>query len=308
MTSTTQHPHQASRRRICGTMQVHHRLIEVHPGFRTAQGEFEHQFAMRRRAGLSPRAEPYRINVVVHVVWHAEAENISDAQVHSQIHALNRDYRKRNKDAAATPDVWSGLVTDADVEFALATVDPEGKPTHAITRTQTSHASFHDDDGVKSAASGGADPWPADRYLNLWVCTLAGGLLGYAQFPGGPPATDGVVILNNAFGTEGTASAPFNLGRTATHEVGHFLNLRHIWGDTEDCTGTDFVEDTPNAQHPNYGTPSFPHISCTNGPDGDMFVNFMDYVDDAAMVMFTRQQVLRMHATLDGPRASLVAR
>jgi hypothetical protein len=132
-------------------------------------------------------------------------------------------------------------------------------------------------------------------------------LLGYAQFPGGPPGTDGVVILNAAFGTTGTATAPYNLGRSATHEVGHWLNLRHIWGDTEDCSGTDFVDDTPNAQHPNYGKPTFPHISCTNGPNGDMFMNYMDYVDDAAMFMFTAGQVVRMQATLAGPRAPLVA-
>jgi len=139
----------------------------------------------------------------------------------------------------------------------------------------------------------------------MWVCSLGGGLLGYAQFPGGPSRTDGIVILNRAFGTAGTATAPFHLGRTATHEVGHWLNLRHIWGDTEDCSGTDFVADTPNAQHPNYGKPRFPHVSCQNGPNGDMFMNYMDYVDDDAMFMFTAQQVVRMQASLDGPRATI---
>ncbi len=137
------------------------------------------------------------------------------------------------------------------------------------------------------------------------MCTLGGGLLGYAQFPGGSPATDGVVILNTAFGTKGTATAPFNLGRSATHEIGHWLNLRHIWGDTEHCEGTDFVEDTPNAQQPNFNKPTFPHISCNNGPNGDMFMNYMDYVDDDSMVMFTSGQVSRMSATLDGPRSSI---
>jgi hypothetical protein len=116
-----------------------------------------------------------------------------------------------------------------------------------------------------------------------------------------------VVILNSAFGTTGTATAPFNLGRSATHEVGHWLNLHHIWGDTEDCTGTDFVADTPNAQHPNFGKPTFPHVSCSNGPNGDMFMNYMDYVDDDSMVMFTAGQVVRMHAALEGPRAQLIA-
>jgi hypothetical protein len=141
--------------------------------------------------------------------------------------------------------------------------------------------------------------------LNIWVCTLGGGLLGYAQFPGGPLATDGVVILNTAFGTSGTATAPFNRGRSATHEIGHWLNLRHIWGDTEHCEGTDFVTDTPNAKQPNFGKPTFPHVSCSNGPNGDMFMNYMDYTDDDSMFMFTAGQVTRMSATLDGPRSSL---
>jgi hypothetical protein len=137
------------------------------------------------------------------------------------------------------------------------------------------------------------------------VCALGGGLLGYAQFPGGPKSTDGVVINYRAFGTMGTAQSPFNKGRTATHEVGHYFNLRHIWGDTEDCSGSDFVADTPNCAGPNFGKPAFPKVSCNNGPSGDMFMNYMDYVDDAAMFMFTPQQVARMRTALDGPRRSL---
>jgi hypothetical protein len=136
------------------------------------------------------------------------------------------------------------------------------------------------------------------------VCNLSDDLLGYAQFPGGPVRTDGVVILYSAFGTLGAAASPFNLGRTATHEVGHWLNLRHIWADTLGCGGTDHVQDTPNAKGPNYGKPKFPHITCNNGPSGDMFINYMDYVDDDSMFMFTLGQVTRMNATLAGPRAS----
>jgi hypothetical protein len=137
------------------------------------------------------------------------------------------------------------------------------------------------------------------------VCNLSDGLLGYAQFPGGPSKTDGVVILYTAFGTKGVAAAPFNLGRTATHEIGHWLNLRHIWGDRTDCTGSDGVSDTPRAQMPNTGRPTFPRISCDNGPNGDMFMNYMDYVDDAAMFMFTSGQATRMNACLAGSRKEL---
>ena len=186
-------------------------------------------------------------------------------------------------------------MTTARIKFKL----------HKTTRTQTAVSSFTQNDDVKAASSGGIAPYQPQKCLNLWVCPLGDGLLGYAQFPGGPAATDGVVINYKAFGTMGTAAAPFDLGRTATHEVGHYFNLRHIWGDTEDCSGSDMVADTPNCAGPNYGKPSFPTVTCNNGPNGDMFVNYMDYVDDGAMFMFTAQQVTRMRTALDGPRSGL---
>jgi hypothetical protein len=294
-----------SPRRMCGAMEVHHRLLEADPNFRLRQADLERATIQRMMLGEARRLAITNIPVVVHVVYNRAPENISATQIRSQIAVLNRDFCAKNSDKANVPSVWKGLVADAGIQFVLATQDPKGQPTKGVTRTKTTRTSFGTDDSVKSTASGGVDPWPTDRYLNIWVCTLAGGLLGYAQFPGGPPQTDGVVILNTAFGTKGTATPPFNLGRSATHEIGHWLNLRHIWGDTEDCSGTDFVADTPNAQGPNYGKPHFPHVSCNNGPNGDMFVNYMDYVDDDTMVMFTTQQVARMTATLEGPRASI---
>ena len=145
------------------------------------------------------------------------------------------------------------------------------------------------------------------RYLNIWVCQLGGGVLGYAQFPGGDPATDGVVITTTAFGRGGTAQAPFDLGRTTTHEVGDYLNLFHIWGNSilPNCTDSDSVTDTPNQFGPNTGKPTFPSASCGNTPHGDMFMNYMDYVDDDTMVMFTKEQVMRMHAALEFSRSRL---
>jgi hypothetical protein len=295
--------------RICGAMQVHNRLLEQYPDFRRRLGDLEHSTRARLSQQAVFRAAPriITIPVVVHVVHQTAAQNIGKPQIDSQIAALNRDYSAANPDRNTVPAAWAGLVTDTDIQFALATRDPAGQPHEGITRTQTNHGAFDTHDDVKSNASGGADAWPSDRYLNLWVCELSDGVLGYAQFPGGPAATDGVVITYTAFGTSGTAAAPFNMGRTATHEVGHWLNLRHIWGDIEDCTGNDLVDDTPNAQHPNFGRPAFPHVSCGNGPNGDMFVNYMDYVDDAAMVMFTAGQVVRMHAALEGERSALLA-
>jgi len=284
-------------------MQVHFRLLETSPGFRERQAELELATAQRMSRGRVAReAQTVTVPVVVHVVYREEGENLSTAQVKSQIAALNRDFRAKNADKSKVPEVWKGMVADARLQFKLARKDPSGKATSGITRTRTTEASFSDDDSVKSSSTGGADPWPADTYLNIWVCTLSDGLLGYAQFPGGPRPTDGVVILNSAFGSAGTATAPFDLGRTATHEVGHWLNLRHIWGDTEDCTGSDLVSDTPNAAGPNFGKPEFPRVTCGNGPNGDMFMNYMDYVDDDSMLMFTPQQVVRMRAAIDGPR------
>lgn len=287
-------------RRKCCAMEVHQRLLEEDNNFRINQQEIETTTARRftMRGAVAARTTPYIIHVVVHVVHNLiePAQNISLAQIRSQIKVLNKDFRATNPDKNLVPPVWRGLVADTKVKFVLK----------KVIRKITTQLSFGSDDGVKRTISGGSDAISPDKFLNLWVCKLRGGLLGYAQFPGGPSATDGVVVNFKAFGTIGTAQAPFNLGRTATHEVGHFLNLRHIWGDTEDCSGSDFVADTPNAVGPNIGTPIFPKVSCSNGPNGDMFMNYMDYVDDKAMFMFTTQQVERMHATLDGVRASLV--
>ena len=296
-------------RRKCGAMQVNERLVETYVSFRRNQDAIERYTDRSIESGEALRVlrKSLTIPVVVHVVYRKDNENISKAQINSQIAVLNRDFRGANTDATKVPDAWKGLVADSNIKFALATKNPNGKPTDGVTRTKTTRRSFGTDDGAKTTKGGGAPAWPTSRYLNIWVCTLGEGLLGYAQFPGGPTRTDGIVILNSAFGTKGTASAPFNLGRTTTHEVGHWLNLRHIWADTIDCSGTDHVVDTPNAQMPNYGKPTFPHVSCGNGPNGDMFMNYMDYVDDAAMFMFTVGQATRMNACLAGPRKKLAS-
>ncbi len=215
----------------------------------------------------------------------------------------------RNSDIGSVPEPFRTFCADSFVEFKLACRDPSGKSTNGITRTRTNVNSFDTNDTIKYSSKGGADAWPSDKYLNIWVCKLGGGVLGYAQFPGGPNETDGVVITYTAFGNMGTAASPFNLGRTATHEVGHWLNLYHIWGDDtwlpKPCSGSDNVDDTPNQEGENYGRPTFPHISCGNSPNGDMFVNYMDYTDDESMYMFTKGQILRIEATLNGPRLSL---
>ena len=297
--------------RACGTMPVHERLLRTMPGYMSARIASENnafQFASNMRAGA--RTGITVIPVVVHVIYDTAAQNISDAQIKSQIAILNQDYRKTNPDVASTPAVFKSLCGDSRIEFELASTDPAGQATTGITRTQTARTSFDDTDQMKSAATGGHDAWPADKYLNLWtvprLTSPQGDLLGYAQFPGGAAATDGVVILHSAFGNTGTATAPFNLGRTATHEIGHWLNLRHIWGDDGGgCNGDDFVADTPNCADHNFGKPVFPHVSCNNGPNGDLFMNYMDYTDDDSMFMFTNGQILRMQACLDTDRSAI---
>ena len=297
----------APPRRHCATSEVHRLLLNTDPEYARARSEIEDLTdaeTARGFAALAPRVRT--IPTVVHVVHKTAAQNISDAQIKSQIKILNDDFRKLNADASKIPGPFKPLAADCNIQFKLATKDVFGSASTGITRTKTNKASFSFDDKVKSSKTGGADPWPARRYLNIWVCNLGGGLLGYAQFPGGPSATDGVVILSSAFGDTGTAADPFDLGRTTTHEVGHWLNLFHIWGDDgTGCKGSDHCADTPNQASENYGKPTFPHVSCKNGPNGDLFMDYMDYVDDDAMFMFTKGQAMRMNAALNGPRKRL---
>jgi hypothetical protein len=279
-------------------MAAHMMLLERFPSFRMNQMRLEGATSKRRDTGVDATKPPKLVTVrtIVHVVHNTDEQNISDSQIASQIAVLNKDFRAKNPDRNQTPSPWQGLASDPRIEFKL--VD--------VTRTETSQTGFTFDDRVKRKGTGGIPPVDPRKNLNLWVCALTGGLLGYAQFPGGPPATDGVVINYLAFGTSGTAQAPFDKGRTATHEVGHYFNLRHIWGDTPDCSGSDQVADTPNCAGPNYGTPTWPVVTCNNGPNGDMFMNYMDYVDDAAMFMFTSQQVVRIRAALESARKGLM--
>jgi hypothetical protein len=250
------------------------------------------------------------IPVVVHVVWNTTQENISDQQIFSQIDVLNADFRRTNIDAIMTPTVWTSIAADTEIEFCLATLDPNGTFTSGITRTQTSQTSFSiQADAMKSTSTGGIDPWDQDNYLNIWVCDLSGGILGYAT----PPSSfnnpdDGVVIGYNYFGTLGTVQAPYNKGRTCTHEVGHWLNLDHLWGSGGNC-GNDNVNDTPTQEEENYNCPAFPHNanSCgTSNSSGDMFMNYMDYTNDGCMNLFTLGQKARMIAAINQYRINLL--
>lgn len=237
----------------------------------------------------------YEIPVVVNVLYRTAAENISDAQIASQITVLNQDYGATNTDLSKTPSNFTSVLSgNTNIRFVLS----------KVVRKQTTKTSWSTNDAMKKSGSGGLSPTTPTTSLNIWVCNLSGGILGYAQFPGGSSATDGVVIDNNAFGTTGSATAPFNKGRTATHEVGHWLNLRHIWGDA--TCGNDQVSDTPLHNTANYGCPAVGHKSTCSGTPVEMTMNYMDYTDDACMYMFSAGQKTRMLATFatGGPRNS----
>ncbi len=298
----------AQQVRTCSANEVLIRQLQADPAMRQRMEAIEAHTNQFIQSGDAHDRVVVTIPVVVHVVYNTAVQNVSDAQIQSQLAVLNADFRKLNSDIGNTPSAFAGLTADAEVNFCLATQTPTGAATTGIERRQTTTASFSDNDNVKFTSSGGLDAWDASKYLNLWVCQLGGGILGYAQFPGGPAATDGVVITHTGFGTNGTATAPFNKGRTATHEVGHWLNLFHIWGDDgTSCSGSDNCADTPNQADENYGCPAFPAVSCSNTPNGDMFMNYMDYTNDACMYMFTTGQKARMQALFatGGSRASL---
>ncbi|MBX2872257.1 MAG: T9SS type A sorting domain-containing protein [Saprospiraceae bacterium] len=297
--------------RNCGAMEHLENQLQQNPSLQFNMDQIEEHTRNFIKRSEHLQKAVITIPVVVHVVYNGSAENVSDAQIQSQIDVLNEDFRRQNSDANNTPSIFAGVASDVEIEFCLASVDPDGNSTNGITRTPTSKRSFRTNDDVKKANKGGKAAWPAGDYMNMWVCDIAGGILGYAQFPGGPASTDGIVVDYQYFGTIGTATAPFNLGRTATHEVGHWLNLRHIWGDGG-CGVDDFVSDTPIAGGPNYtGEPcnSSPN-SCNEGSGDlpDMFQNYMDYSDDACMNLFTDGQTARMRALFGsgGSRASLL--
>ncbi len=292
------------RERVCHTMGNLDRLMHEKPKMAQRMALIEKQtetYVRQVQANPAQRSQlVVTIPVVFHILYNTAAENISEAQVMSQLDILNEDFRRLNADQ---DNVWS-QAADTQIEFCLASQDPNGNPTDGILRVPTNLTSFGTNDAMKFTSQGGSDAWPASDYMNFWVCDLGSSLLGYAQFPGGPASTDGIVCNYTATGSTGTASAPFDLGRTATHEVGHYLNLRHIWGDGG-CGASDFVDDTPDSDGPNYGC-ALGSAACGTT---DMVQNYMDYSDDACMNLFTQGQSDRMNALFapGGARASLVS-
>jgi gliding motility-associated-like protein len=272
---------------------------------------------------LRKKSESWRVQVVVHVIHSGDpvgtGVNIPDEQVVSQIDVLNKDFNRLNADAANTPAEFLPVASGMNIEFVLATVDPNGLPTTGINRVQNPKTVWtRADDAVLKSLS----YWPAENYINIWVCNLQG-FRGYAQFPLSTipgvevtptnRLTDGIVIGYRFFGSSEDGdfdlNPVFDRGRTCTHEMGHFLGLRHIWGDEDDCSGSDYVDDTPPQAGSTSGCPVHPQKSCPQqNPVNKMFQNYMDFTPDACMNLFTNGQVERMQIILESSprRASLL--
>lgn len=294
--------------RACSTQEYLQAQEVLHPAYaanRAAIETFIKQQPTSIATAKTASKNLVRIPVVVHILNTQSSQNISDAQVASQIEALNRDFRRQNADTANTPERFKGLAADVEIEFILATADPMGRPTTGIVRRQTNVSDWTMDDKIKFSAQGGSNGWDSKSYLNIWVGNMRQ-LLGYSSVPGGPVEKDGVVINTSAFGTI-NIGAPYNLGRTAVHEVGHWLGLKHIWGDT--YCGEDEVEDTPKQGNYTTGCPTTFRSSCSNNATGDMYMNFMDFTNDACINLFTEGQKQRMRSLFNsgGPRQSLLS-
>lgn len=267
------------------------------------------------------KAATYTIPVVFHIIHNGEAigtgTNIPDAQLVSQIRVLNEDFNRLNADASDTPPEFLPAASSLDIEFVLAKRDPEGLATNGIVRVQGTKTSWTlaDSFEFKSLSN-----WPSEDYFNIWIINFndPGNFIGFAQFPeSGLPGlenspadalTDGVVLNYRDVGSIDddptfVLDPQFNKGRTATHEVGHFFGLRHLWGDVSNC-GTDFVDDTPTQSSPTNGCPSHPQVSCSSN---NMFQNYLDFSSDVCMNIFTSGQVARMEVVLQNSprRASL---
>lgn len=303
------------KHRGCATGSVMEKFFLNHPqekiNFDKRQQDFQKKYELvrKQKQGIPAQLRENAV-ITIPVVVHIAMENpslVTDEQVQSQLDVLNADFAGLNADSVNIPAAFKSRFGKSELRFCLAQRTPQNMPTTGIQRYATATKSFPGEgDPIKYASMGGVDAWDVGKYLNVWVCQMdEANDLGYAFMPGlGIAAAErGFVNSYRAFGTIGTAVAPFNKGRTATHEMGHFFNLAHIWGANscmESCSDSDNVDDTPNQSTCFFGTPPYPRTdACTSTAPGVMFMNFMDYVDDAAMCLFTIGQADRMYTALN---------
>lgn len=304
-----QHDH-----RNCGSMEHLEHQLQQDPGIQFRMDAIERHTQQYEQNTSQHARVVITIPVVFHIVHNGDAlgtnENISDALIQAQLNQLNQDYRLTNSDASLIPALFQPVAADTEIQFCLAQRKPDGTATTGINRINGGQASWTTNQIETSLKP--SSIWDRNQYLNIWSVIFGGAdasLLGYAQFPGtGAANTDGVVVLYSSVGSvalPNPAGGSYARGRTATHEVGHWLNLRHIWGDA--TCGSDLVNDTPVHNTSNGGCPTYPHLSTCTGTPVEMTMNYMDYTYDACMYMFTAGQKTRMQAVLGagGSRASL---
>lgn len=299
----------------CGTQAVWDKAVQRNPQLVQQRNSLQQQ-AIEQYQRIRPTLRTdavYTIPVVVHVVL-TQPSLVTDAQIQSQIDVLNEDYAGLNADSIRIPAAFKSKFGKGNIRFCLARRDPAGDATNGIVRVTSNVQSVPGDgDPVKFTCNGGSDAWDPTRYLNIWVCQMPTGFLGYSFFATDPlsdhPLNErGFVNSFRAFGKGGTAVAPFNLGRTATHEIGHFFGLNHIWGpnncdNNQSCADDDGVNDTPVQFKCNFGAPRADSVitdQCQAAAPGIMWMNYMDYVDDRAMVMYTPGQYATMETNLLG--------
>ncbi len=295
---TTQVSAQTYENRNCASQDILQQQIVNYPEMEKVRESIEqHTAEFAQKRSVSKFRSAINIPVVVHLLYNVASENLTDAQIQSQIDVLNEDFNKQSKELTTSTSIYKNSATSVGITFCLASVDANGNATKGIERKQSTRSTWGTSDLVKFSSLGGLDAWESKHYLNVWICNIGGGSIGYSQFPGGPALSDGIVIDYRFFGRVGSLK-PFDKGRTLTHEVGHWLNLIHIWGDSQ-C-GDDRVEDTPTHHNANYGCPSVPFVSNSCGSaTTEMTMNFMDYVNDACMYMFTEGQKNRMLALFE---------
>ncbi|HEV7382778.1 MAG TPA: M43 family zinc metalloprotease [Dyadobacter sp.] len=299
----------------CGTMEALNKQFLNNPAekisFDNREVELRKVISQRVAAGNAMRTTA---NVTIPVVFHIvmRAPNlVTDRQILSQMDTVNRDYAGINQNNARILSAFQEVYGSSGIQFCLAQRTPDNQPTTGIVRYTTTQVGFSDVVGiqagsVKHVSTGGADAWDPTRYLNIWVCDFTNNLLGYATFPNTGRADEQGVVINQRSLPGGSASN-YNFGKTLTHELGHFFNLFHIWGDDfGSCSGSDNVSDTPNQGKETEGLPTgIVTDNCSPTAPGIMYQNFMDYTYDAGLLMFTRGQVDRMDAAFATYRSML---
>jgi hypothetical protein len=289
------------------TQKVYQRLSQQNPSLINEQNDLNVFVSKERRKIIFKKVT---IPVVFHIVYSSGQLYPSEEQVYSQIEALNRDFSKQSyrvQHPADTLEGFSRKAQDMQIEFCLAKEGPSGKTEPAIRFIPSTSTEFKDDDLLKTQRFG-SPAWDTEQYLNIWVANLADSISGYAQMPGGPDETDGIVIDYRYFGTLGTARAPYDEGKTLTHLAGNYLGLYDLWREDILCAD-DFVEDTPIHNAPNLQCPLYKQVTTCLGNSVEMTMNFMDNTYDACLYMFTLGQKERMQAILSegGPRYKLAS-